>query len=150
VWKRIALVLAGIAVAGGLFALGRASADKDDARTEGYSAGRAAGLREGKAVGLREGRGIGIRAGRAAGVREGRALQLGESAPVKSLPRGSRRAAREAFEAAYAAGANDVFGGFDGGWSLSTPYVITLRRGSGAITYRIDSREPLRPGTTGP
>ena len=37
-----------------------------------------------------------------------------------------------------------VFGGFDGGWSLSEPYVVTLARGSGAVTYRIDSRRTLR------
>jgi hypothetical protein len=79
----------------------------------------------------------GLREGRAAGVAEGRVLQMGESAP------------RAAFEAGYAAGANDVFGGFDGGWSLGTPYVITLRKGSGAITYRIDSRRPAR-GTSTP
>ena len=73
----------------------------------------------------------GVREGRAAGLQEGRALQATGSA-------GS--GARAAFDAGYAAGANDVFGGFDGGWSLSKPYVITLARGSVAITYRIDSR----------
>jgi hypothetical protein len=73
-------------------------------------------------------------------VREGRALQASASSP---------RGTRAAFEAGYAAGANDVFGGFDGGWSLDTPYVITLRKGSGAITYRIDSRRPAR-GTSTP
>ena len=73
----------------------------------------------------------GLRAGRAEGVREGRALQI---APAE----------REAFDAGYAAGANDVFGGFDGGWDLSTPYVVRIARGSGSVTYRIDSREPLR------
>ena len=117
------MVLAGVAVAGGLFAIGRDSADVDRARRDGRAEGVAAGLR----------------AGRAAGVREGRALQLGDS-----LPRGSQRAAREAFDAGYTAGANDVFGGFDGGWSLSTPYVITVRKGSGPITYRLDSRRPVR------
>ena len=45
-----------------------------------------------------------------------------------------------AFAAGYAAGANDVFAGFDGGWSLSQPYVNALARGSGGVTYRIDSR----------
>jgi hypothetical protein len=73
----------------------------------------------------------GLRAGRADGLREGRALQL---APGD----------RKAFDAGYTAGANDVFGGFDGGWELSTPYVVTLGRARGAITYRIDSRKPLR------
>ena len=75
------------------------------------------------------------REGRAAGVQEGRALQATGSSP---------RTVRAAFDAGYAAGANDVFGGFDGGWSLSEPYVITLARGSGAVTYRIDSRRPAR------
>ena len=59
-------------------------------------------------------------------------------------PRAPRLGARAAFDAGYAAGANDVFGGFDGGWSLSEPYVITLARGSGAVTYRIDSRRLAR------
>ena len=76
----------------------------------------------------------GVREGRAAGLQEGRALQASGSAP----------ATRAAFDAGYAAGANDVFGGFDGGWSLLEPYVITLARGSGGVTYRIDSRRPLR------
>ena len=108
-------MLACVAVGGGLFVLGRESADGGD--------GHDAGLRE----------------GRAAGVAEGRALQIGESAP---------RGTRAAFEAGYAAGANDVFGGFDGGWSLGTPYVITVRKGSGAVTYRIDSRRLVRGTST--
>jgi hypothetical protein len=76
----------------------------------------------------------GVREGRAAGLQEGRALQATGSVP----------SARAAFDAGYAAGANDVFGGFDGGWSLGEPYVITLARGSGGVTYRIDSRRPRR------
>jgi hypothetical protein len=75
----------------------------------------------------------GVRDGMAAGRREGRALQ----APTD---------ARGAFDRGYAAGANDVFAGYDGGWSLSTPYVVTLARGGDSITYRIDSRTPLRNG----
>ena len=71
--------------------------------------------------------------------------RAGRSRQATSAPRGTRAA----FEAGYAAGANDVFGGFDGGWSLGTPYVITLRKGSGAITYRIDSRRLVR-GTSTP
>ena len=51
----------------------------------------------------------GVREGRAAGLQEGRALQATGSSP---------RGERAAFDAGYAAGANDVFGGFDGGWSL--------------------------------
>jgi hypothetical protein len=69
----------------------------------------------------------GFDAGRAQGVQEGRALQV---AP----------AARSAFEAGYAAGANDVFGGYDGGWDLGRPYTITLAHGSDGVTYRIASR----------
>ena len=103
--------LAGVALAGGGFAVGRVSADT--------GAGHDAGVREGHAAGLEE----------------GRALQAGGV---------SGRGARAAFDAGYAAGANDVFAGFDGGWSLSQPYVITLARGSGAITYRIDSRRLAR------
>ncbi len=77
----------------------------------------------------------GMREGRAAGVEEGRALQATAGAPP---------AARAAYDAGYAAGANDAFGGFDGGWALRTPYVITVARGSGGVTYRIDTRRPLR------
>jgi hypothetical protein len=110
-WSRALAVLAGVALAAGGFALGRASADTD--------AGHDAGVRE----------------GRAAGIEEGRALQATGASPPST---------RAAFDAGYAAGANDVFGGFDGGWSLSEPYVITLARGSGALTYRIDSRRPAR------
>jgi hypothetical protein len=81
------------------------------------------------------GRDAGVREGHAAGLKEGRALQA--TGPPAS-------GTRAAFDAGYAAGANDVFAGFDGGWSLSEPYVITLARGGGAITYRIDSRRTLR------
>ena len=112
-WWRAALVC--VALAGGAFALGRASVDTDAARDEGRAAGRAAG------------QAAGLRAGRAVGIREGRALQQPASA-------------RRAFRAGYTAGANDVFGGFDGGWSLGTPYTITLGKGPGGIAYRIDKR----------
>jgi hypothetical protein len=64
---------------------------------------------------------------REAGLREGRALQQPADA-------------RDAFEAGYQAGANDVFGGYDGGWDYNRPYVITLRKGSDGITYRIATR----------
>jgi hypothetical protein len=75
----------------------------------------------------------GLRAGRAAGIREGRALQQ----PVP---------ARQAFRAGYVAGANDAFGGFDGGWALGTPYRVTLERGDDGVTYRIKDRSKLQPG----
>ena len=129
---KIAVGLACVVVAGALFGLGRLSADDDDSG----GAASSASVATARADGLRE--------GRAAGLREGRALQASESAAP-----GARRATRRAFAAGYTAGANDVFGGFDGGWSFGTPYVITLRKGSGAITYRIDSRRPAR-GTSTP
>jgi hypothetical protein len=131
-WGKIAVGLACVVVAGVLFALGRLTADDDDSGSPATAASTATA----RAAGLRE--------GRAAGLSEGRALQASEAAAP-----GARRATRRAFAAGYTAGANDVFGGFDGGWSLSTPYVITLRRGSGPITYRIDSRRPAR-GTAAP
>ena len=69
----------------------------------------------------------GFAAGRAQGVAEGRALQ--EPAD-----------ARAAFKTGYAASANDVFGGYDGGWDFGRPYTITLARGGDGVTYRIDSQ----------
>ena len=77
------------------------------------------------------GQAAGLRAGRAVGIREGRALQQPASA-------------RRAFQAGYTAGANDVFGGFDGGWSLGTPYTITLGKGPGGTAYRIDTRSKAK------
>jgi hypothetical protein len=69
----------------------------------------------------------GFGAGRAQGVAEGRALQEPSDA-------------RSAFRDGYAAGANDVFGGYDGGWDFGRPYTITLAHGRDGVTYRIDSR----------
>jgi hypothetical protein len=107
-------ILLGAVLAAGMFVLGRATAPD---RASGYGAGYAAG--------------------RAQGVQEGRALQEG-----LALPAGARDAATAAFNAGYRAGANDVFGGYDGGWSLGTPYLITLVAGSDGVTYRIASRTP--------
>ena len=84
-----------------------------------------------------DGRAAGERAGRAAGLVEGRALQV----PL----RGGRRAA---FRAGYAAGANDVFGGYDGGWDLGQPYIVRLARGPGPVTYRINARTRMHAGVT--
>src|SRR5690242_15640953 len=97
-WTRILLVAVAGAVAVGLFAAGRATAGTEAARSRGYAAGQAAG--------------------HADGVREGRALQ-----GTEGVPAGSQRATRQAFDSGYAAGANDVFGGYDGGWDVSAPYV---------------------------
>lgn len=129
--KRWILVLVGIAVGVGLVAVGRLTVDTGAARSDGYRAGQAAGYA------------TGVGDGRAAGVQEGRALQ----APL-SLPPGSRDAARAGFEAGYTAGANDVFGGYDGGWDTDAPYVVVLGPGGTGITYRIRSRTPMRPGVS--
>jgi hypothetical protein len=83
----------------------------------------------------------GLMAGEAQGREEGRALELG-----RTLPAGERQAVEAAFKAGYAAGAVDVFGGYDGGWALGAPYVVTLAPGKGAITYRIGSRVPMQRG----
>src|SRR4051794_30913276 len=114
-----------VLVAAGSVLLGRASVDTHAAREQAYGNGYADGLR----------------AGVAQGKQEGRALQEGESVVA-----GSRQPVRDAFTDGYRAGSNDVFAGYDGGWELSTPYVITLERGSGQISYRIGSRERLADG----
>ena len=69
----------------------------------------------------------GFQAGRSVGVQEGRALQVGQ-------------ASGGTFSSGYLAGINDAFGGYDGGWSLAEPYVVTLAAGTNGATYRIASR----------
>jgi hypothetical protein len=85
----------------------------------------------------------GLRAGEAQGRLEGRAEQV-----TTALPSDSRQAARAAFTSGYAAGANDAFTGYDGGWTMGVPYVVFLEPGSGQIVYRIKSREVLDPKLT--
>jgi hypothetical protein len=46
----------------------------------------------------------------------------------------------------YQAGREDAFSGFDGGWALGAPYAVTLKRGTGGITYAFDRRWELEPG----
>jgi hypothetical protein len=89
----------------------------------------------GGAADPRGGYDAGFRDGRAAGVQEGRALGV--------VP-----GARDAFNAGYVAGANDAFGGYDGGWSFGVPYVVTLSHPDGPIGYRIVSRTEMVPGAT--
>lgn len=84
----------------------------------------------------------GLQVGEAQGRREGRALQEGVE-----LPANVRRPVHDAFEAGYAAGANDVFAGYDGGWAIATPYIVTIAAASGHIVYRIKTREPMMPTT---
>jgi hypothetical protein len=103
---------------GAVFALGRIAAGHD----RGYDAG--------------------LRDGEAQGVREGRAYQV-----TQALPEDMKGKAEKVFDTGYAAGQNDAFGGFDGGWGLAEPYVISLDRGRGSVTYRIASRTPLQEGT---
>jgi hypothetical protein len=86
----------------------------------------------------------GLRAGLAQGLQEGRALQEGASVPADR-----RAAVTAAFRDGYAAGADDVFGGYDGGWALGCPYLIVLESGQGPVTYRIASRTPVPPTAPG-
>jgi len=58
----------------------------------------------------------GVGAGEALGVREGRALQEGAA-----LPPDVQRPVKDAFDAGYVAGINDVFSGYDGGWLTGVP-----------------------------
>ena len=120
--RRAIAVLVGAALGTGLFLAGRLTDDTDDARTAGYYSG--------------------LRQGESRGIQEGRALQL-----TDGLPQDVRKAARTAFDAGYTAGANDAFGGYDGGWYVSRPYLITLARGSGPITYDLSSSTMLHAGT---
>lgn len=115
----------GVGLAMGMFLLGRHTRDTDGAHASGYAAGYSSGLRHGEARGLQE----------------GRAFQVTEA-----LPKDARAAARAEFNSGYAAGANDVFSGYDGGWYTSSPYLITLAKGSGAITYDISSRTMVAAG----
>lgn len=83
----------------------------------------------------------GLRVGEAQGRAEGRAIQEGSA-----LPAGDRHAVRDAFDDGYAAGANDSFAGYDGGWTLHVPWLVTLEDGSGQIAYRIAGRTRVLPG----
>jgi hypothetical protein len=83
----------------------------------------------------------GLRAGEAQGRMEGRAIQEGAA-----LPAGDRHAVHDAFAAGYTAGLNDAFAGYDGGWSLGVPWVVTLEGGSGQVAYRIRDRTRVLPG----
>jgi len=112
-----------------LILAGRATVDPESAHDAGYQAGHGDGYAEGLA------------AGEAHGLQEGRALQEGIA-----LPPESRAPVDDAFNSGYAAGANDAFNQYDGGWSIGSPYVITLQEGSGGVTYRIGSRVAVQAG----
>src|SRR5689334_16057328 len=108
--RSAALVLIGLTVGVGLFVLGRATAARPSEKAP-TDAGYSAGFQ----------------AGRSLGVQEGRALQVGQ-------------ASGGTFSSGYLAGINDAFGGYDGGWSLAEPYVVTLVAGTNGATYRIATR----------
>ena len=112
-----------VAILAGLIAAGGA-----------FVAGRATAPGSGSA-GPDSGYANGFQVGRAVGVQEGRALQVGPSMG-------------DAFTSGYVAGINDAFGGYDGGWSLAAPYLVTLGPGTGGATYRIASRLDLRAGVS--
>jgi hypothetical protein len=125
--KTALLATVALLVATGLVLLGRMTADGHTANRQGYETGRNDGYTDG------------LRVGEAQGRQEGRALQEGNS-----LPAGTRQPVKDAFDAGYAAGANDVFAGYDGGWAMATPYLVTLEQGSGQIVYRIRVRTPVQ------
>ena len=79
----------------------------------------------------------GYDAGHADGLLEGRAEQATVNLPATD---------KKVFASGYAAGAADVFAGYDGGWDHNAPYVIVLAPGGPALAYRIQSRTPLEPG----
>jgi hypothetical protein len=43
-------------------------------------------------------------------------------------------------------GANDVFGGYDGGWDMDSLYIVMLTPASNGIVYRIRSRALMQRG----
>jgi hypothetical protein len=131
--RTLAVVCLAVLAAAGLVALGRITAPDP-------GADRARAVREGTTAGYADG----FAAGRAVGLQEGQALaESSGSAP------GDRTRVRDAFNDGYRAGANGVFSGYDGGWSLGRPYVIVLARGANGVTYRITARTPCpEPPTT--
>ncbi|HWD43295.1 MAG TPA: hypothetical protein VHM23_06175 [Actinomycetota bacterium] len=131
-----AVVSVAVLAAAGLVGLGRATApDPGAARARGYRDGTAAGYADG------------FQAGRAEGLQEGQALAETASA---GLPAADRARVADAFNHGYRAGANSVFSGYDGGWSLGRPYVVVLAKGANGITYRIAARTqcPETPATS--
>jgi hypothetical protein len=120
-----AAVVTGLLIAGAMFLIGRFSAPVARPRPAAQTGDYFDGLRSGEAQGLQN----------------GRALQEGAQ-----LPRGQRDVARHAFDAGYVAGMNDAFAGYDGGWTVHVPWIITLDHGSGQVVYRISDRRQLEPG----
>jgi hypothetical protein len=136
--KPIAKIIIGIAtllvVAVGAALVGRVSADAGRARSDGYHRGYQAGSQAGYYQALP--------VGEAEGRRTGRVLQEGSELPAKD-----RQPVTDAFNAGYAAGANDAFAGYDGGWTLQVPYLVVIAAGRGDIVYRILTRDPVEAAT---
>jgi hypothetical protein len=126
--KRLLVGLAGLIAAAALIMVGRLSVDTSPAHQRATPADQSDEYFDGLQVGEVQGRKL------------GRALQVGAE-----LPAHLRKPARAAFEAGYTAGTNDVFAGYDGGWSTGVPYIITLANGAGQVEYRIKTREPIKP-----
>jgi hypothetical protein len=120
--RTLAAVVLAVIAAAALVALGRATAPTP-ATPGGYADG--------------------FLAGRAEGVQEGQAI-----AEAAGSPPASRDRVRAAFDDGYRAGANNAFGGYDGGWSFGRPYVIVLAKGANGITYRIAARAECPETTT--
>jgi hypothetical protein len=118
--------LAAAAVAAGAFGVGRATAPPGTPPPAGVVAGDYFD---------------GLRVGQAQGRLTGRAEQ-----EAAALPADDRAPVQDAFTAGYVSGTNDAFGGYDGGWLLGVPWIVTLERGAGPIAYRIASRTPVLPG----
>lgn len=131
--RRVTRAAVVLVVAAGLVVVGRLTADSGPQRADSYRAGHSDGYDTGYAAGLHDG----VVQGRL----EGRASQEGNTVPA-----GSRQPLQAAFKDGYAAGANDAFAGYDGGWGLSEPYVVTLERATTPIVYRISSRTPVQAG----
>lgn len=124
-----------VLVAVGLLMIGHLAFGPGPAGADRYQAGHRDGYYDGYLAGLHDG----VVHGR----QEGRALQEGDTVPA-----GSRRPVQVAFNDGYAAGANDVFAGYDGGWGISEPYVVTLAKAPAPIVYRIGSRTPVQSGVS--
>jgi hypothetical protein len=121
--KRAALGVLGVIVLAAAALGGRLSAGSHAGYRHGHDAGYAAGLATGETQGRQEGR---------------------AEQEVSTVGKAARVTTTSAFNDGYIAGANDAFTGYDGGWALNTPYIVTITAGTGGATYRIDSRTPLQ------
>jgi hypothetical protein len=128
--KAILLSAIALAIAGGFFLIGRQTVDTSTARATAYQSGHTDGYFDGLNAGENQGR------------QEGRALQAGSLVAA-----GSQQAVQDGFNAGYAAGENDAFGNFDGGWALTVPYLVTVARSQSGALYRITNRTLLAAGT---